>query len=134
MQARQRIAARPRAEGRARAAQSGRGGKAKVPRRPSSEDLEAPLTDSGAGSPSSTGRVERARGREGATAVAGAGYLSEVQLNQARPAHPPHTRVCFLQRQGLGGAASAGHGSGALLNHARARSLRVCAHAFACRR
>ncbi len=80
-------------EGRARAAQSGRGGKAKVPRRPSSEDLEAPLTDSGAGSPSSTGRVERARGREGATAVAGAGYLSEVQLNQARRAPPPHTHA-----------------------------------------
>ncbi|KAK9833979.1 hypothetical protein WJX81_000500 [Elliptochloris bilobata] len=57
-------------------------GKAKLPRRSSSEDLEAPLTDSGAGSPSSSGRLER----RAATALAGGGaYLSEVQLNQRVP-------------------------------------------------
>lgn len=61
-------------------ARNGMGGK--LGRKPSSEDLEAPLTDSGAGSPSSSGRLERRAG----TALGGGGaYLSEVQLNQARP-------------------------------------------------
>ena len=61
-------------------ARSGLGGK--LGRKPSSEDLEAPLTDSGNGSPSSSGRLER----RAATALGGGGaYLSEVQLNQARP-------------------------------------------------
>lgn len=59
---------------------NGMGGK--LGRKPSSEDLEAPLTDSGNGSPSSSGRLERRT----ATALGGGGaYLSEVQLNQARP-------------------------------------------------
>lgn len=54
--------------------------KAKLPRRPSSEDLEAPLTDSAAGSPSSSGRLERRT----LPSSSGGVYLSEVQLNQAR--------------------------------------------------
>ena len=67
-------------------ARNGMGGK--LGRKPSSEDLEAPLTDSGAGSPSSSGRLER----RAATALGGGGaFLSEVQLNQARP--QPHARV-----------------------------------------
>ena len=57
-----------------------RNGKAKLPRRPSSEDLEAPLTDSAAGSPSSSGRLERRT----LPSSSGGVYLSEVQLNQAR--------------------------------------------------
>ena len=60
-------------------ARNGMGGK--LGRKPSSEDLEAPLTDSGAGSPSSSGRLER----RAATALGGGGaFLSEVQLNQVR--------------------------------------------------
>ena len=57
-----------------------RNGKAKLPRRPSSEDLEAPLTDSAAGSPSSSGRLERRT----LPSSSGGVYLSEVQLNQVR--------------------------------------------------
>ena len=80
------LAVIPNPEVRGVQARNGLGGK--LGRKPSSEDLEAPLTDSGAGSPSSSGRLER----RAATALAGGGaYLSEVQLNQARP--QPHARV-----------------------------------------